>query len=84
MVQEALNDFALQPQDLLVVGDSKRDYGAARAAHVDFAWVRDDLGRVSEEDMAASGCPIFNDVAALVQHYYSRPGVHSFAPHNKR
>lgn len=70
MILDILAENSLQPDEVLVVGDSLRDYQAAKAAAVDFAWVRDDLGRVSEGDMAATGCPVFDDVAALVRNYF--------------
>lgn len=67
MLYEAMNDYQLLAKDILVVGDSLRDYRAAQAAGMDFVWVRDDLGRVSEDAMAATGCPIFDDVLEVVK-----------------
>ena len=69
MIFEIMKDHNLQPADILVMGDSKRDHMAAVAAGVDFVWVRDDLNRVSDADMAKTGCPIFNDVLSAVQQF---------------
>lgn len=66
MIHEIVQHTATRPQDVLVIGDSPRDMAAARAAGVDFAWVRDDLGRTAEADMVASGYPVFDDVLAAV------------------
>lgn len=66
MIHAILADHALNAAEVLVVGDSLRDYHAARAAGVAFVWVRDDLGRVSDVDMAATACPVFDDVATVV------------------
>jgi len=67
MVFEIMADYGLKPEDILVAGDSKRDYKSARAAGVDFVWIRDDLKRVSEADMQATGCAIYDDVLAMAQ-----------------
>lgn len=55
-----------------------RDYKSARAAGVDFVWIRDDLGRVSEADMQATGCKIYDDVQAMVRDIF--PHAPKFAP----
>lgn len=69
MIFEIMEDYNLQASDILVMGDSKRDYKAALAAGVDFIWIRDDLNRVTDADMAKTGCPIFNDVLSAVQQF---------------
>lgn len=68
MINDIMAAHNLQHSDVLVVGDSLRDYLAAKAAQVDFIWVRDGKGRVSEHDMAQTDCPVFDDVAAVVRH----------------
>lgn len=73
MIHEILADYGLSAAEVIVVGDSKRDYKSAKAASVDFVWVRDDLGRVSEEEMQATGCPVFDDVLAFVQAQFPSP-----------
>lgn len=67
MIAEIMADYGLKPEDILVAGDSKRDYKSACAAGVDFVWIRDDLQRVSEADMQATGCAIYDDVLAMTQ-----------------
>lgn len=68
MIADIMAAHGLKPSEVLVAGDSRRDYLAAKAAGVDFVWVRDDKARVSEDDMAQSGCPVFDDVIAVAQH----------------
>jgi len=67
MIFEIMADYGLKSEDILVAGDSKRDYKSARAAGVDFVWIRDDLKRVSEADMQATGCAVYDDVLAMAQ-----------------
>lgn len=67
MIFEIMADYNLKPEEVLVAGDSKRDYKSARAAGVDFVWIRDDLARVSEADMQATGCAVYDDVLAMTQ-----------------
>ncbi|MDP2205017.1 MAG: HAD-IIIA family hydrolase [Alphaproteobacteria bacterium] len=71
MIFEIMADYGLKPEEVLVAGDSKRDYKSARAADVDFVWIRDDLRRVSEADMQATGCAIYDDVLAMTQAVFS-------------
>lgn len=67
MIEEILTKYSFQPAEVMVVGDSMRDYKAARAAGTPFIWVRDDLGRVSDADMLSTGCPVVDDVLAAVR-----------------
>lgn len=67
MINEILSDYSLEKSDVLVVGDSLRDYQSAKAAGVDFVWVRDDLRRVPEDVMRDTGCAVFDDVLEVVQ-----------------
>ena len=67
MILEILSDYGLDKSEVLVVGDSMRDYQSALNAGTAYAWVKDDLGRVSVEDMLATGCPVFGDVLELVE-----------------
>lgn len=67
MITDILAGHGLSRSEVLVVGDSVRDYHAAVAAGVAFAWIRDDLARVSQETMQATGCPIFDDLPSLVE-----------------
>lgn len=71
MILEIMADYGLKPEDVLVAGDSKRDYKSARAAGVDFVWIRDDLRRVSEADMQATGCAIYGDVGGMVRDMFA-------------
>lgn len=67
MIFDIMERYNFEPHEVLVAGDSFRDHDAARAAGVAFAWVRDDLGRVDAEDMAATGCPVYDHALALAQ-----------------
>lgn len=67
MLHEIMHDHGFNAADVVVVGDSKRDYKAAIAAGLDFIWIRDDLRRVPEEDMRRTGCPIYDDVGEMVR-----------------
>lgn len=75
MIEKILEKYALQKDEVIVAGDSMRDYRAALAAGVRFAWVRDDLNRVTDADMQATGCPIFNNVMDLVTEIVINPTV---------
>ena len=66
MIDEIMQAYGLTPSDVVVLGDSHRDCRAAKAAGVDFIWVRDDLARVSEDEMLATGCPVFDDVLSAI------------------
>lgn len=66
MIREIMTAHTLAPHEVVVLGDSRRDCQAAQAAGVDFIWVRDDLGRVSEDVMAQSGYPVFDDVLSAI------------------
>lgn len=66
MLLEIMQDHGFTAADVLVVGDSKRDYKAAVAAGMDFVWIRDDLRRLPEEEMRQTGCPVFDDVGEMV------------------
>lgn len=74
MIQDILAAHQLDASEVLVAGDSRRDYLSAQAAGVDFVWVRDDKRRVSENDMRDSGCLVFDDVAAVAR-YVMQQGV---------
>lgn len=67
MILEIMEKHGFKPEEILVAGDSKRDHQAAVAAGVSFAWIRDDKKRVSEKDMRATGCPVFNNVLEMTQ-----------------
>ncbi len=80
MINEILEYTGLTAQEVLVVGDSLRDCAAARAAGCDFAWVRDDLGRVSAADMTASGYPVYDSVFALAENIAPHCAPHKMPP----
>lgn len=69
MIVEIMRDHGFTKDDVLVVGDSLRDYQSAQAAGVDFVWVRDDLGRISDAEMQKTGCPIFDNVLLVAQEF---------------
>lgn len=69
MINEILSDYNFKKSDVLVVGDSLRDYQSAKAAGVDFVWVRDDLRRVPEDVMQETGCPVFDDVQDAINRF---------------
>lgn len=67
MLMEIMDTYSLAPSEVLVAGDSRRDYLAAHAAGMDFVWIRDDLRRVSEEEMRSTGCAVYDDVLEMAQ-----------------
>lgn len=73
MIEEIMCDYGLAKEEVLVVGDSLRDYQSANAAGVDFVWVRDDLGRISDADMQKTGCPVFENILSFTQHFLGLP-----------
>lgn len=73
MIHEIMAEYNLKPEEMIVVGDSMRDYQSAKAAGVSFVWVRDDLRRVAEEDMRATGCPVYDDVKAFADDLFAAP-----------
>lgn len=73
MIHEIMAEYNLKPEEMIVVGDSLRDYQSAKAAGVAFVWVRDDLKRVAEDDMRATGCPVYNDVKAFADDLFAAP-----------
>lgn len=70
MLHEVMQEHGLAAADILVAGDSKRDYEAAVAAGMDFVWIRDDLRRVAEADMQKTGCAVYEDVAEMVREVF--------------
>lgn len=66
MIHEIMAAYNLAPHEVVVLGDSLRDCQAAQAAGVDFIWIRDDLARVSEDEMTVSGYPVFDDVLSAI------------------
>lgn len=66
MIEEILQAYDLSAHEVVVLGDSLRDCKAAQAAGVDFIWIKDDLGRVSQQAMLATGYPIYDDVLSAV------------------
>ena len=66
IIHDILRDYDLQPDEVVVMGDSLRDCHAAKAAGVDFVWIRDDLKRVAEADMQATGYQVFDDVLSAI------------------
>ena len=73
MIHEIMAEYNFKPEEMIVVGDSLRDYQSAKAAGVAFVWVRDDLNRVSEEDMRATGCPVYDDVKSFADDLFAAP-----------
>lgn len=67
MIFDIMEKYGYAATDILVVGDSMRDYGSATAAGVPYAWVTDHTGRVTHDDMTATKCPVFADVLALAR-----------------
>ncbi len=70
MLNEIIQEHGLKAAEVLVAGDSKRDYDAAMAAGMDFVWIRDDLRRVAEADMQKTGCAVYDDVAEMVRELF--------------
>lgn len=67
MLFDCMKDHNLKPREVLVVGDSIRDFHAARNADLDFAFVPNDLGKVTSEEYAATGAPYFQNLHDLCQ-----------------
>jgi D-glycero-D-manno-heptose 1,7-bisphosphate phosphatase len=72
MILEIMEKYGYAKDEVLVVGDSKRDHQSALAAGVPYVWVRDDKKRVSEEDMKATGCPVFDNVLEMAENLKNR------------
>lgn len=66
MIRQIMEKYSYKEEDIIVLGDSRRDYESAKAAGVAFVWIKDDLNRVSMEDMLATGCPVFDNVLEAV------------------
>ncbi|HEX2751595.1 MAG TPA: HAD-IIIA family hydrolase [Alphaproteobacteria bacterium] len=73
MIHEIMAEYNLKPEEIIVVGDSMRDYKSAKAAGVAYVWVRDDQKRVVEEEMRATGCPVYDDVKAFADDLFAAP-----------
>lgn len=71
MLFEIMQEHGFKAAEVLVAGDSKRDYAAAMAAGMDFVWIRDDLRRVAEADMQKTGCRVYDDVAEMVRDLFA-------------
>lgn len=66
MLFDCMKEHNLNPEEVLVVGDSLRDFYAAQNAHLDFAFVPNDLGKHTSEEYAATGAPYFQNLHDLV------------------
>jgi D-glycero-D-manno-heptose 1,7-bisphosphate phosphatase len=75
MIHEIMAEYTLKPEEILVVGDSMRDFKSAQAAGVGYVWVRDDLHRVPEVEMQATGCKIYNNVHDFARDAFQVPPV---------
>jgi D-glycero-D-manno-heptose 1,7-bisphosphate phosphatase len=75
MIHEVMAEYTLKPEEILVVGDSMRDFKSAQAAGVGYVWVRDDLHRVPEVEMQATGCKIYNNVHDFARDAFQAPPV---------
>ena len=67
----ALEDCQIPPEQALMIGDSQADFGAARAAGVDFALVLTGRGRQTQEQLPDRSCIVLN-TARSVPDYLSR------------
>tara|TARA_R110000868_G_scaffold189695_2_gene433178 strand:- start:227760 stop:228341 length:582 start_codon:yes stop_codon:yes gene_type:complete len=70
MLFKCLNDYQLNPEDVLVVGDSLRDYESAKAAGLDFSFVPNDTGKHTHEEYIATGQPFYKNLQELVFDMY--------------
>ncbi|MFT7433002.1 MAG: D-glycero-D-manno-heptose 1,7-bisphosphate phosphatase [Alphaproteobacteria bacterium] len=66
MLFDCMKDHNLKPEEVLVVGDSVRDYDSAKAASLDFAFVPNDLGKHTAEEYAATGKALYKDLEKLI------------------
>lgn len=66
MLFDCMKDHNLKPEEVLVVGDSIRDYEAAKVAGLSFAFVPNDLGKHTREEYKATGQPLYNDLEELI------------------
>lgn len=66
MLFDCMKEHNLNPEDVLVVGDSLRDFYAAQNAHLDFAFVPNDLEKYTREDYNSTNAPYFQNLNDLV------------------
>ena len=66
MLFDCMKEHNLNPDEVLVIGDSLRDFYAAQNANLDFAFVPNDLGKHTSEEYAATGAPYFQNLHDLV------------------
>ena len=72
MLFDCMKEHNLNPDDVLVVGDSLRDFYAAQNAQLDFAFVPNDLGKHTSEEYAATGAPYFQNLHDLVNKVFKK------------
>lgn len=65
MLVQAMADFDLAPEEVLVVGDAPRDAEAAQAAGLNFAYVKNDMGKYTDV-YANTGLPVYDNLNELV------------------
>lgn len=70
MLFDILKDHNLKADEVLVVGDSIRDFESAEAAGLEFAFVPNDLGKHTKEEYLATGSLYFDDLEQLSKHYF--------------
>lgn len=65
MLFDCIKDHHLKAGEVLVVGDSIRDFDAAKSAGLDFSFVPNDLGKHTQSEYNATGAPFFEDLLKL-------------------
>ncbi len=72
MLSRMLERFNAYPRKTVMIGDTETDYDATIAAGIDFALVKTGKGmRTIEQAELPDNVPVFNDLAAYVDHVLS-------------
>ena len=74
MLIECLENHNLDKKDVLVVGDALRDFQSAKAAGLDYVFVRSD--KHSDEEYQSFGVNVYEDLPALIEDLYGYDVAH--------
>jgi D-glycero-D-manno-heptose 1,7-bisphosphate phosphatase len=67
MLFDCMQNHDLKAAEVLVIGDSIRDFESAQQAGLDFAFVPNDLGKHTYEEYMATGAPYFPSLKELTE-----------------
>lgn len=65
MIRDILRDYHLTPADVLVLGDAKRDWEAAKAAGASFAFVKSE--KHTEGEYASCAIPAYDNLLEAIK-----------------